>query len=626
MIVNEASAAGSTEQVRAIAKMLGEGRSGLGRPIGARAAWEALARKASFARAVPDAEALLDTPLPAQPDELCLEYSRTGNRTRWEEIAGKRRGRVRALVLAECLENRGRFLPALAEVIRALCAERTWVMPAHDPQLTTFTSGRLDIDLGAAMLAWELASADWLLGDRIEADVRRLLRDNLLARVLDPFRAIVEEHRRNGCFRTTNDNGSTIKWWLLCNNNWNSVCLAGVIGTALAMLDAQEDRAFYVDAAGEYVQNFLRGFTADGYCSEGLGYWNYGFGHYVFLAEVIRQATAGRIDWLRSDEARMPARFPLRIELANGVFPAFADCPVNARPDTRVVAFICRCLGLEELDPAVELAGPGGMLCEALVCSFPNASTEGAGQPAAAMVRRDALRSWFDDAGVLICRPDTGVRGRFAVALKGGNNGEHHNHNDVGSFVVAVDKHAVILDAGGEVYTARTFSARRYESQALSSFGHPVPRVAGALQRTGADACARVLRTEFRDAQDTIAFDLRPVYDVAGLEELQRTFVYSRQDGGSLTVQDTVRFSAPQAFETALITLGDWRREGDTLIVTAGDVAVRIRLAVTGSDFDIQESIIREEMRTPAPPRRIALVLRQPVTVAQVTMTITPER
>ena len=44
--------------------------------------------------------------------------------------------------------------------------------------------------------------------------------------------------------------------------------------------------------------NFLKGFTPDGYCGEGTGYWNYGFGHYVLLSEEIRLATGGQIDLL----------------------------------------------------------------------------------------------------------------------------------------------------------------------------------------------------------------------------------------------------------------------------------------------------------------------------------------
>ena len=100
----------------------------------------------------------------------------------------------------------------------------------------------------------------------------------------------------------------------------------------------------------------------------------------------------------------------------------------------------------------------------------------------------------------------------------------------------------------------------------------------------------------------------------------------SRSAGGSLTVQDTVRFASPQSFETALITLGSWRRAGDALIVSDGAAVVRIGVAVAGGDFDIHEEIIRENMRTPVPPKRIAVVLHQPVIAAQVTLTITPER
>ena len=111
------------------------------------------------------------------------------------------------------------------------------------------------------------------------------------------------------------------------------------------------------------------------------------------------------------------------------------------------------------------------------------------------------LRSWFEDAGVLIARPAQDSDAVLGVALKGGHNAEHHNHNDVGSYVVVVKDRAVLLDPGSEVYTARTFSAQRYESKLLNSFGHPVPVVAGQLQQTGREAHAEVLATEFTDEQ-----------------------------------------------------------------------------------------------------------------------------
>ncbi|MFM9010772.1 MAG: heparinase, partial [Planctomycetota bacterium] len=88
----------------------------------------------------------------------------------------------------------------------------------------------------------------------------------------------------------------------------------------------------------------------------------------------------------------------------------------------------------------------------------------------------------------------------------------------------------------------------------LNSFGHPVPFVAGRLQRTGRKARGTPVRTEFTADRDTVALDLRSCYDVEGLERLEREFVYSRTAGGDLAVTDTVAFREPQAFGTALVT------------------------------------------------------------------------
>ena len=83
------------------------------------------------------------------------------------------------------------------------------------------------------------------------------------------------------------------------------------------------------------------------------------------------------------------------------------------------------------------------------------------------------IRDWFADSGILICRPGSMGTCRLAVALKGGDNGASHNHNDVGSFVVVCGNEAPIVDPGAEVYTARTFGPNRYQSNLLSSLGQP---------------------------------------------------------------------------------------------------------------------------------------------------------
>ncbi len=555
------------------------------------------------------AEALLDEPIPDQPDELYLEFSRTGNRTHWQNVANKRRVRVRTFALAECAENQGRFLAALEEFIAALCAEPTWVMPAHDRKLTNFNGEAVDIDLASSALGWELATADWLLGDRLSADTRALIDENLRKRIIDPYREMFTGAR-------------TPNWWTRTTNNWNAVCLAGVTGTGLARLASREERAEFVVCAERYSLNFLAGFTPDGYCSEGLGYWNYGFGHYVLLAETVRQATAGGVDMLLRPEVRAPAMFGANIQIIGGVAPAFADCSVTARPDTPTMYFVNRALGLglegyESLTPGQVT----GNLFSAMLFNFPNAASE------AELVAVDdagpGLRSSFGDAGILIGRPALDSDCVMGVALKGGNNAEHHNHNDVGSYVVVVGSRPVLLDPGGEVYTARTFSSKRYDSKLLNSFGHPVPVVAGKLQRTGRDARGEVLASDFTDEADTLQLDIASAYDVPELEELTRTFVYSREGEGSLTVTDRVKLAEAASFETALLHRGQWTSldNGDLFIYDQSG-AVQVHITCEGADFQIVAEKIEEDAHVH--PTRLAIRLTEPVTEATVEVVITP--
>ena len=99
-----------------VAASLREEPAGFGLPIGDRSLWKELSGNGSFAKTISEAEKLLQEPIPEQPDDLYLDFSRTGNRTRWQRVSGQRRGRIPTLVLAECLENKGRFVPAFEEV------------------------------------------------------------------------------------------------------------------------------------------------------------------------------------------------------------------------------------------------------------------------------------------------------------------------------------------------------------------------------------------------------------------------------------------------------------------------------------------------------------------------------
>jgi hypothetical protein len=598
------------DRVREIAAMLPPHAAGFGEPITNRAAWnDVLARHPDWKDTIRFAARDAARSLPAQPDSLYLEFSQNGNRVDYQTVAGSRRSRIAIFTIAECLENKGRFIAPLEQTIAAVCAERTWVLPAHDGKLQNFNGKTVDIELDSSYLGAEMATVDYLLGDRLSPGTRKLIHDNLQRRIFTPFQDAA--------------NGSRPEfWWMRGSNNWNAVCYDGVVGAALASIDSPEERAWYIAVAEKNIGSYLAGgFTPDGYCVEGLGYWNYGFGNFIILSENIREATDGKIDLLAEPQAAQPALFGIRSEIFDGVHTSIADCNPDSGPSPLFMNYLCRRFGLDI--PAWSNPRLSGSLYHQMAMAFlPQALPV---IPAETNFAELPRRTYFPDAGVLICRPGSDAKTPFAVAIKGGNNGVNHGHNDVGSFSVVVGTNMVICDPGGEVYTARTFGAHRYESKVLNSFGHAVPVVAGQLQRNGAAARAVVLSTNFTDTTDAVTFDLRSAYPVRDLRELQRSFVFQRGRSPALQVSDEIKFASPENFESTLITWGQISRIGDNeLEISDGAGAVRVSIDTRGRPFHLRQETIDENTENKRKPVHLGIVLDDKISSATVSLRISP--
>ena len=261
------------------------------------------------------------------PDDLFLEYSKTGIRVNYERQIFAARANVGVLVLAECAENKGRFLPKIKEYIDLYCGLRTWLLPAHDKNLENFNGTAHDIDLSDAETGLHLATAWWLLRDKLDAETNEKLLANLRERVVEPFYAAAT-------------GAMPPQVWQSRTNNWNTVCHAGSLGVILAIEPDPHKLAVCIASAEKNVKYFLSSFGADGYCTEGLAYWNYGFGHFIDLAEILRQATNDGVDLMKRPGVMQIAEFGRRIEIMNGVSPAFADCPINASPTPQIQRYI----------------------------------------------------------------------------------------------------------------------------------------------------------------------------------------------------------------------------------------------------------------------------------------------
>jgi len=507
-----------------------------------RAAWESPSMKASCQWLLDIAEdRLANQKMLPWDDDAYLEFSRSGDRSRGGQMMDSRRRGLGPCVFAECLENKGRFLPWILERLEAAASDPSWCDPAHDKDLGSLRGTREHVDLVSTRMADLLANTLHMLGDRVPDDLRTRLMEKLEKRIWEPVREAIHSP-------------DVTQFWTSRTNNWNSVCWNGVVGATLALHPDKEFRAQIVASALNSIRDaYLASFSDDGYCVEGAGYWVYGFSNFLALREKIWQATDGALDLLDDPKVAQIALYGLRIQLTDdGAVPAFGDCFSGTRPDMKLVRYVNQAMNLAipGIEPYSETPDRTDFydivprsLTRPLTLKEPVAVDNNGGH-------------YFPDATVLISRAP---EANLAAAIKAGGNGSH-SHDDIGSYVIMVGNEQVTGDPGGpRIYIADTFNTNRYKNPVMNSYGHPVPVVAGKLQSRATEVKPKVLKIERSTERETFFIDMRPAYDVPELVKLGRGYNFWRKDR-IIAITDVFEFTEPQTFETAVIVNGDWKQ------------------------------------------------------------------
>ncbi len=204
-----------------------------------------------------------------------------------------------------------------------------------------------------------------------------------------------------------------------------------------------------------------------------------GFGHPSHKREI----------WAQLLESGAYDSFLKNMEINEGVFPAISDSGVGSMPDQLVMFYLNRNfrMGVDKYEDTSLLGKTSdNRICVMMV--FPNSSS--INSPVHREKKEDEqLRSFFDLSGVLTVRPLANSNCRMGVTIKGGNNMEHHNHNDVGSYTVVLGREIMAGDPGSIPYTANIFNTKyRYTYKTIGSYGHPekvrpLSQIALLLQR-----------------------------------------------------------------------------------------------------------------------------------------------
>jgi hypothetical protein len=600
------------KRVSEIMTMLPDKPAGLGKPCSEREVWDRLLSSGKYDEFLKEMKSFT---FPAFSEE---DYFSLSNGTAASSRQGLNMMRNRArglayLTWAECLENKGEYIKKTEDGLLDIINQKSWVSPRNDFGFKNYNGIEYSVELTTALYAHTVSQTLYLLGDKLSPHIRKLAVESVYKRCFEPV-----------LYKINTQNNHPESRFLVMTNNYNHVCLSGVVGAALTLIDDKRERAVFACIGEYYSQNGLAGFGDDGYCSEGVGYFSYGFGHFVVLGESLRQATGGKIDLFDNPKVREIAAYPLKLEIINNVYPAIADSQIGASPNPDIMFYVNRIyqMGISEYD-TVGLEGKTGNIVTDIMMAFPN-SVSAIRNESSRPGSEDILRSFFEQSAVLVVRPSTG-ESSLGAAIKGGNNAENHNHNDVGSYTVVSGDENMAGDQGSIPYTKDIFDPKyRYTYKTVGSYGHPVPLVAGKQQQPGAQAKATVLSRRFSDDEDVLTLDLRSVYDAPSLTKLERTMIYSRKGAGKVSFEDIFAFSRPESFETAVVTRAGCKKTADDRILLEGKTQkMEVLMTSPGNKLSIREEKINEGG---TPYTRIGIYIDKPVKEGKIILTYIPVR
>jgi hypothetical protein len=221
-----------------------------------------------------------------------------------------------------------------------------------------------------------------------------------------------------------------------------------------------------------------------------------------------------------------------RAYIDDAFYVNMGDAPARVRPDAELVYAYGARIG----DPV--LSGFGAFLARQRGEYRPGSSTLGRILPALlsaeevskATAREPLLADvWLPDLQLMAARSVGGSAAGLYLSAFGGHNAQSHNHNDVGNFVVYADGKPVLVDVGVETYTAKTFSARRYEIWTMQSAYHNLPTINGVQQKEGAAFRARDVRYETSATAARLSMDIAGAYPAeAAVDRWERTVALDR--------------------------------------------------------------------------------------------------
>jgi hypothetical protein len=551
-------------------------------------------------------------PWPLLTATAYARFNADGDRQSYERPYFTRRDKLIAAVLTALLTG-DTTAAEITDGVWLLCEETTWCMPAHQPGNGLPDPDDPHVDLFAAETAALLAWTALLTGEN-EKRIRREVK----TRVLDPYRARDD-------------------WrWLGLNgrhhlNNWTPWIHANLLIASLLLDDQPHVTAGRAVAA---LDRYLDAVPDDGGCDEGASYWWRAGASLFECLQTLTEACGDDFGAYQLPKVGAIARYPMAAHIAGDVHVNFADGPI--RPPGAAPHLLYRfaaATGDSQLqqharamrrEPAAgAVYGPNGSLGRVLA-----AITDGEWAEAPPAPFPAPLQFWLPDVGVLTAREREGDTAGLFIAAKGGHNDESHNHNDIGSFIVAYNGRPRLIDPGAGTYTRQTFGQDRYQIWTMQSSWHNTPAPAGQPQAAGRAHRATDVGAALTATAAELALDLAAAYPgAAGVRFWHRTLRLDRT-AGLISIHDSWELShISERSVCYLITPEEPQVDGATIMLPSGlavsidataDAATAGGISVERRDLDDRqlravwgEHLYRITLALPGPRGSLSTLIRR---------------
>ena len=489
--------------------------------------WKKILPDSVIARIISNGEIALKKDFEEIPATVMLEFIRNNNRTDYEKISFQKRNQLWDMVMAESMEGKGRFTDQIVNGIWSICEESFWGISAH-VGIQKAGAGLPDVqdpivDLFSAETGAVLAWTDYFIGtklDTVSKLVRPRIRYEINRRILTPM--LTAKYGWMG--------GGKPDARL---NNWAPWIASNYITANLLIEKDEAKRTHALNIAIGIINQYVNGLGDDGGCDEGPGYWNAAGASVYDALNLLFDATGGKYNIYKDPFIDKMGSYIYKTHIAGKYFINVAD----AHPEIEANGLLIYRFGKDVDDKDMMNMGSwafhtyenNGVSLEGFqrTRSLYNlgAIKECAAYPYKENYAKDI---WYSDVQLMASRSGNGI----FVASHAGNNGESHNHNDVGDFMVYANGQPVIIDVGSGTYTARTFSKNRYKLWFNTSPYHNLPTVNSTEQKEGRQYAATDVSYQQTKNAAQLNMNIKDAYPAdAGIKSWKRMVKMDKSKG-----------------------------------------------------------------------------------------------